>query len=106
MKNEIEITKLEIERIPNSELANVTIHLKLSESSTYIDSCNRLASSNEINFYSENDYFVYEETIELHPASEGILNYLKNLKEGKSYGDTTIACNIMRGIRALDIFWY
>ena len=104
MKQEIEIVNLKIKEFTKKQIANVTITLSVDKDSSYWDSCIKLCADNQL-LYFKNDYFIYDETIEINPASKGILKYLKNLKEGKSHGDILIACNILSCIRALDNFW-
>lgn len=101
MKQAIEIINLEIKEFIEEEIANVTITLLIDKNSSDWHSF-----TNSELFYLDNlPYFIYEETIDINPASKGILEYLKNLKENKLTKDTVIACNILRCIRALDNFW-
>jgi hypothetical protein len=101
---DIEITKLEIEEFLKEEVANITIKLLVDTNSHYWNTCNKLCQEGEL-FYFEEGYFIYEETVDINPATRGILGYLKDLKEGKSYGDAVIASEIIRCIKALDNFW-
>lgn len=101
MKQAIEIVNLEIKEFIEEEIANVTITLLIDK-----DSSDWYSFTNSGLFYLVNSsYFTYEETIDINPASKGILEYLKNLKENKLTKDTVISCNILRCIRALDNFW-
>lgn len=101
MKQAIEIVNLEIKEFIEEEIANVTITLLIDK-----NSLNWYSFINSGLFYLDNlPYFIYEETIDINPASKGILEYLKNLRENKLPEGTAIACNILRCIRALNNFW-
>ena len=107
MKQAIEIVKLEIEEFIEEEVANITITLLVDKNSHYWIVCNKLCKVGGVNplFFFEEGYFTYGETVDINSATKGILNYLQDLKEGKSCENTVISCNILRAIKALDLFW-
>lgn len=106
LNQEIKITKLEIEEFTKEEVANVTILLSVDKDSHYWNNCINISQEgNNSLLYFEEDCFTYEETVDINSATKGILKLLQELKEGKSSGDTVIACNILRAIKALDLFW-
>lgn len=102
MKQAIEIVNLEIKEFIEEEIANVTITLLIDKN----NKSDWYSFTNSGLFYLYNlPYFIYEETIDINSASKGIIEYLKNLRENKLPEGTAIACNILRCIRALDLFW-
>jgi hypothetical protein len=106
MKQEIEIVNLEIKEFIEEEVANITITLLVDKNSHYWDSCNKLCKVGvrvKTLFYFEEGYFIYCETVNINSATKGILNYLQDLS--KSCENTVISCNILRAIKALDLFW-
>ena len=108
MKQEIEIVNLEIKEFIEEEVANITITLLVDKNSHYWDKCNKLCKVGvgvKTLFYFEEGYFTYGETVDINPATKGILNYLQDLKKGKSCENTVISCNILRAIKALNLFW-
>lgn len=111
LNQKIKITKLEIEEFTKEEVANITITLSVDRDSHYWNNCMKISQkgNNDVFkrylLYFKEGCFTYKETVDINPATKGILSYLQELKEGKSSEDTVIDRNIIRAIKALDLFW-
>jgi hypothetical protein len=51
------------------------------------------------------DVFRFHEYVQHNPATTGILNFIDELKEGKSYGITCGYNQFFGALKALEFFW-
>ena len=106
MDQAIKITKFEINK-NNPKVYLIVIKLEVNPHSHYWESCLDY-STNGINPLLTHDgqgTFVFDETIDVCTATLGILANLQQLQKGNNFGSTTIDCNILRCLKALDLFW-
>jgi hypothetical protein len=105
MNKSIKITQFNVNEMDDVYL--VVIKLEVDQHSHYWESCLGYSTDgvSPLMFDNESGAFLFDKTISVCPATKGILAALKQLQESNNFGDTTIDCNIIRCLRALDLFW-
>jgi hypothetical protein len=106
MSEEQEIKILEI-KINESDPDVYLIDIKLEiNSDIYWNMIMEYINSAEVStFHINSNIFTFSENIDNCLITTDILNSLKELQNGNNFGTATIEDNIIRCLRALDLFW-